>query len=83
MERKVPMGIYQTVTAAQKTSAEAILALVLARNCLAGDTKFVIEGVAKSVVPQQLIQRALSNFKLFTKSCLCFISNDSNEQEER
>lgn len=70
MERIIPMSIHQAITAAQETPAEAILTLVHPTDRLAGCTKFLVQRVTKAVVPQQLIQAALSKNEPFLEFCL-------------
>lgn len=55
MERKVPMGTYQTIMTLQKTSTKAILAFILNTNLSARNAKLAIETVTKTIMPQQFI----------------------------
>jgi hypothetical protein len=65
MKRMVPMSIHQAIAAAQETPTEAVLALIHTTDLLAGYTIFLVQRVTETVVPQQLIQAALSKDKPF------------------
>jgi hypothetical protein len=65
MKRMVPMSIHQAIMAAQETLTEAVLALIHITDLLAEYTIFLVQRVTETVVPQQLIQAALSKDKPF------------------
>lgn len=69
------MNTYQTLAAAQETTAKAVLALVYASDFLVGNTILFIERIAKAVVPQQLFHAGLMKDNPFLKLCL-----DSSQQ---
>jgi hypothetical protein len=77
MKRKVLMGLYEAVMAAQEASTEAVLALIRATILLAGDAIDAGRRVAETVMPQQLIQRALTKHDPFQEFHLDFFSGDS------
>jgi hypothetical protein len=65
MKRMVPMSIHQAITAAQETPTEAVLALIHTTDLLARYTTFLVQRLTETVVPQQLVQAALSKDKPF------------------
>lgn len=77
------MNIHQAIVAAQEAPIKAILALIHAADLLAGYTEFLVQRVTETVVPQQLVQAALSKKEPFLKFCLVVlrINSDTSERE--